>query len=104
MSDLIRIDVACAHVEEAETIATALIEDRLAACCQITPMTSVYRWEGQVETGSEVRLSIKTRADRFEAVEQRVKALHSYELPQIVATTIVAATEDYANWVRENAT
>jgi len=84
----------------ARRVATALVGERLAACVNLCPaMESVYRWEGKVETAHEVLAVIKTRADRFDAVKQRICAMHSYELPEVVAVPVTAALEDYVAWV-----
>ena len=101
MSRLIQIEIACADADEAQRIANALVSERLAACVQLTPMTSIYHWDGQIETSPEIRLSVKTVAKKMEAIEARVKTLHSYDVPQITATEIVAASAEYANWVRD---
>ena len=62
-------------------------------------MTSIYHWDGQIETSPEIRLSVKTVAQQMEAIEARVKTLHSYDVPQITATENVPASAEYANWV-----
>jgi periplasmic divalent cation tolerance protein len=83
-------------------IAKALVEEQLAACVNIlSPMRSVYRWEGKVTDDREWLLLIKTRAERFAAVEIRVKALHSYQVPEVIALPIMAGTEAYLRWLRE---
>ncbi len=93
--------VACAagSTEAAQQIATALVEERLAACVQMMPVESVYRWEGAVQQGPEVLLHIKTTMGRYPAVEALIQRLHSYELPEISATPITAGSEEYLDWV-----
>ena len=83
----------------AETIARALVEQKLAACVQISPIRSVYRWDGEVQDDPELRLLIKTTRDRYAAVEALLKELHSYDLPAVVALDIAAASAEYADWV-----
>ena len=90
----------CPDSETAGRIARALVEEGLAACVSILPpMQSIYRWKGAVETATEQLLIIKTAADRFLAVQDRIKGLHSYELPEIIAVPIVAGSPDYLAWL-----
>ena len=84
----------------AEKIAHALIERRLAACVNILAGgTSVYRWQGKVETAGEVPLLIKTRTAIYDEVEALVKSLHPYELPEIVAVSVERGLPEYLDWV-----
>jgi len=86
--------------EQADAIASALIEQRLAACVQIGgPLTSVYRWQGKVETAQEWSCAAKTTAERFEQVAAAIRQLHSYEEPEIIATPIVAGSPGYLQWI-----
>jgi len=85
--------------DEAEAIATALVEARLAACVQLMPVDSVYRWEGAVERSSEVMLHAKTTRDRLAGAEALIKARHSYALPEIIALPIVGGSADYLAWI-----
>ena len=86
----------------AERIAAALVGERLAACVNLmAPCRSVYRWEGQVEWSDEVPLIIKTTADAYPRLEQRLRALHSYSVPEIVACDIAGGLPDYLTWVGE---
>jgi periplasmic divalent cation tolerance protein len=102
MTDYVVILVTAGSESEAETIARALIEERLAACVNvISPIRSLYRWEGKVTDDREWLLLIKTRAERFSAVEARVKTLHSYQVPEVIALPIVAGAEGYLEWLRE---
>ncbi len=89
--------------EAAERIATALVEERLAACVQLSDISSVYRWQGSVERDDEVRLLIKTSKARYAEVEARIVELHSYDLPAIVAIDATDALSSYADWVVESA-
>ena len=102
MTDAIVILVTVGSEAEAEMIAKAVVEEQLAACVNIlSSMRSVYRWEGKVTDDREWLLLIKTRAERFAAVETRVKALHSYQVPEVIALPIMAGTEEYLRWLRE---
>ena len=90
-------DAACA-----DTIATTLVEERLAACVSRLPgMHSVYRWEGRVERSGEVLLLIKTTHDRLPALTARVQALHPYELPELIAVEAAGGLAPYLAWVAE---
>ncbi len=88
--------------ETARTLATQLVEQRVAACVNIlAPCHSVYRWEGKVEDAEEVPLLIKTSAARYAALEAAIRACHPYELPEIVAVRIDRGLPDYLAWVAE---
>jgi periplasmic divalent cation tolerance protein len=90
----------CPDTASAERIADALVGERLAACVNLLPaVTSVYRWQGQVERASEIQLLIKTTADRLEALGTRVAELHPYELPELIAVEARAGLPAYLDWV-----
>jgi periplasmic divalent cation tolerance protein len=80
-------------------VAKALIEKKLAACVQISPMTSVYRWEGEIETEEEWRIIIKTRKDLCEAVEKVIRDLTSYVVSEFIVTPISGGSEEYLAWM-----
>ncbi len=89
-------------IKLAEKIAETLVREHLAACCNIVPhVTSIYFWEGRVQKDAEVLLIIKTSELKYEALEQRIKALHSYTVPEIIALPIENGSEEYLNWIRE---
>jgi periplasmic divalent cation tolerance protein len=91
--------------ELAETIGRALVERRLAACVQIAgPVKSTYRWRDKIETAEEWQCWIKTTLDRFAAVEQAIREIHSYTVPEIIATPIVAGSADYLKWLGQETT
>ena len=101
--DHLLISITTGSSEEAERIAEALVQERLAACVNIVPaITSIYRWQGEVHRDSEVLLIAKSRPELFESLAARVKELHSYEVPEIIALPIVAGTEAYLNWIDES--
>lgn len=84
----------------ANLIATSLIEDNLAACVNIIPsVTSVYKWEDMVQTDNEMLLIIKSREEKFKDIEKKIKELHEYSLPEIIALPIVLGSEEYQNWI-----
>jgi len=85
--------------DEAEAIATALVDARLAACVQLMAVDSVYRWQGAVERASEVMLQAKTTQARLADAEALIKARHSYAVPEIIAVPIVAGSTDYLGWI-----
>ena len=84
----------------AESIAAALITDKLAACISIgAPVQSLYHWQGKTETAAEIPMTIKTTADAYPALEATLRKLHPYELPEIVAVPIVAGLASYLAWI-----
>lgn len=92
--------VTCASVDEALRIGREVVEARLAACANVLPgLTSVYHWQGRVETGSEAALILKTRAELVAALIDRVKVLHSYTVPCVVALPILEGNPDYLAWL-----
>ncbi len=102
-SEFIQVSTTCDRREILEQIASKLVADSAAACCQLEgPVTSVYRWEGKTESASEYRLLTKTKNALFPEVEAIIVELHSYQQPQITAVPIVATSEGYAAWVRDN--
>lgn len=90
----------CPDTDTANRIAQALVKERLAACVNVLPaMQSVYRWHGNIESASEHLLLVKIRADNYAAVEQRIRALHSYELPEVIAVPLVGGLAAYLAWI-----
>jgi periplasmic divalent cation tolerance protein len=88
--------------EEAGKIARALVERRLAACVNVVPVDSVYRWKEKVESAQEWLLLVKTTAEAFDDVEAAIQELHSYELPECVVLPIEGGTEGYLEWIGDN--
>lgn len=85
--------------DDAQRIARALVEQRLAACVQVSAIDSVYRWEGQVHQAPELRLMIKTSAARLAELEQALRAMHPYALPALHALPLERVDPAYAAWV-----
>ncbi len=101
MTSAIVVLVTVGSEQEAETIATALLEERLAACVNVTsPVRSLYRWEGRIADDREWQMVIKTQARLFEALAARVRALHSYDVPEIIALPVLAGATDYVDWIQ----
>jgi periplasmic divalent cation tolerance protein len=98
--DPIVVFMTAANGEEATRLADLLIGAHLAACVQILPeMESVYRWEGKIERQSEILLLAKTTMGKFADLEREVRALHSYETPEIVAVPILTGSSPYLDWL-----
>lgn len=93
--------VTTATEAEALSLADQLVAEHLAACVQILPIRSIYCWQGTVHRDPEWQLLIKTRIALFEQVRDRLLALHSYEVPEIIALPIIAGSPTYLNWVKE---
>jgi periplasmic divalent cation tolerance protein len=88
--------------DEAETLARQIVGEKLAACVQILPkMTSVYFWEGEVQSEAEHLLLIKTLPEKFDAIEAFIKANHSYDVPEIVAVQSEKVSDHYLDWIKE---
>jgi len=101
MSNELLVLVTAPGEDEARRIATVLVEGRLAACVNIIgAVESVYRWEGKVTMDREALLIVKTTAARYEQVEQRVKELHSYSTPEVIAIRIERGSEQYLSWLQ----
>lgn len=102
MTDALVVLVTAGSESEAETIARALLDERLAACVTIGgPIRSLYRWQGRVADDREWQLVIKTRADLFEALADRVRALHSYDVPEIIGLPVTVGNPAYLEWLEE---
>ena len=90
------------NTEEADRLARSIVEAKLAACVQILPpMTSVYFWEGKVQSEPEHQLLIKTLEDRFDALSDFIRTNHSYDVPEIVAIDADKVSEEYLSWLHE---
>jgi len=100
MDQCVVVYVAAGSEQEALNIAKAAVEERLAACANLIPkIRSIYRWEGKVCDEPECYLIIKTRKALFHTLRDRVKDLHSYEVPEIIALPIIEGLEDYLEWI-----
>jgi periplasmic divalent cation tolerance protein len=89
--------------DKGESIARALVEERLAACVNLLPpMTSIYRWRGAVERESERQVIIKTSRARIPALQARLAALHPYELPEFIVLGVADGGAAYLKWIEES--
>jgi periplasmic divalent cation tolerance protein len=95
--------VMVANADESATIAQALVEEKLAACVNVVgPLHSIYRWRGAIENAREYMLVIKAAVRNFSKLERRVRELHSYEVPEIVAVPLAAGSKSYIAWLAES--
>jgi periplasmic divalent cation tolerance protein len=103
MTDKIVVLSTCAAEEDAERLARALVEGRLAACVNVVPgVRSFYRWKGQLDSGVECLLIIKTSRDLFPNLRAEMERMHPYEVPELLALPIVAGAENYLGWLDAN--
>ena len=101
-TDAIVVFMTAANGEEATRLADMLVAAHLAACVQILPeIESVYRWEGKIERASEILMLVKTTKERFVDLEREVRALHSYDTPEIMAIPVVAGSAPYLEWLTQ---
>jgi periplasmic divalent cation tolerance protein len=102
VADCCQVTTTVATQADAERIAAALVGERLAACVQIVgPIASIYRWQGAVERADEWYCHCKTTRERYPALEARIRQLHPYEIPEIIAVPIVAALPAYLAWIED---
>jgi periplasmic divalent cation tolerance protein len=100
MTDKIIVFVTCESKEQAENIAQSVVTNKLAACVNVLPgIRSCYVWERKLTWSDEVLLLIKTTRGRFDQLQDRIKALHSYSVPEIVSVTIEDAFDKYIAWI-----
>jgi periplasmic divalent cation tolerance protein len=103
VSEPIVVLTTVARAEDAEYIAREMVERRLAACVNVLPpITSVYRWQGEVTREAEHLLLMKTHRDRFEALRARLVEIHPYETPEVIALPVTAGHAPYLQWIDEN--
>ena len=87
---------------EARKIGRTLVEERLAACVNIFPITSVFRWKDNIDEANEFAILVKTRSDKVKEIEKKVKEIHSYEVPCVVSFNMSEGSSDYLNWINES--
>ncbi len=102
MTDVRVVLVTVPDPETGATIGRTLVEERLAACVNLIPgLRSIYRWQGKIEDEGEALMVIKTRAEGLQALIDRIRALHPYTVPEVLALPVEAGFEGYLAWVRE---
>jgi len=100
LSDCIIVFVTAGSEEVAERIGKAVVEERLAACANIVPgVRSIYRWKGRIEDDRELLIIMKTRAALFPRLRDRIRQLHTYEVPEIICADIRDGLPDYLKWI-----
>ncbi|HID19639.1 MAG TPA: divalent-cation tolerance protein CutA [Methanophagales archaeon] len=101
MGEYVQVITTIEKREDAEKIANALVEKRLAACVQILgPIVSTYWWKGNIERADEWLCIIKSKKDLYDVLEKSIKEIHPYETPEIFALSVVAGSKDYLKWLR----
>ncbi|MGO9136334.1 MAG: divalent-cation tolerance protein CutA [Syntrophales bacterium] len=105
MKPYIQVMTTTDNKEDAEKIAMSLVEKRLAACVQIAgPITSLYRWKGNIEKTQEWQCWIKSKEILYKEIEKAIKSVHPYEVPEIIAIPIVAGSRGYLQWLESEVT
>jgi periplasmic divalent cation tolerance protein len=100
--DTIVVYITSSNEDEAAKISKTIVEERLAGCVNIVKgIRSIYSWQGKIEDDSEVLMIVKTQRHLFESLKRRVKELHSYTVPEVIALPVVEGSEDYLNWLKE---
>jgi periplasmic divalent cation tolerance protein len=103
MTDKIVVLSTCATEADAERLARALVEGRLAACVNVVPgVRSFYHWKGETESSAEFLLIVKTSRELFPALQAEMEKLHPYEVPELLALPVVAGAENYLSWLQAN--
>ncbi len=95
------IYITAGSMDEAKNIGKNLVEERLAACVNIFPIYSIYRWKDNIEEANEFVILAKSTTDKVKDIEKRVKQLHSYEVPCVISFKIDSGSENYLDWIRE---
>jgi len=96
------VQTTCATKKEAKKIAKILVEEKLAACVQLTKIESLYTWENKLCVDKEVLLSIKTKKENFKKIQRKIKENHSYDLPEIIELQITNASSGYLKFIEGN--
>jgi periplasmic divalent cation tolerance protein len=100
MTDCVVVLVTAPDADTAARIARTLVEEKLAACGNVLPgVRSIYRWEGKVEDAAEALLLLKTGRARFKEIVDRVRELHPYDVPEVIALPIAAGYDAYLDWI-----
>jgi periplasmic divalent cation tolerance protein len=101
-AEYIQVFVSCESKEQAKLMVDSLLNDQIIACAQILPgVESFYHWHGQTVQSSECMLLLKSHKNHFKTIEAKIKKLHSYEVPEIIAVPLVNGSTEYLNWINE---
>ncbi|GJQ59539.1 MAG: divalent-cation tolerance protein CutA [Candidatus Scalindua sp. AMX11] len=101
MENCIVIFITTSSLDEAKKLGRTLVEEKLAACSNImSPVHSIYHWQGELCDDEEALMVLKTKRELFSQIETRVKELHSYEVPEIIAMPIIEGSENYLSWLK----
>ncbi len=100
--NIVLIQTTCSNKDEAKNIAKVLIEEKLAACVQLSEIESFYSWNNEFCCDNETLLSIKTTKENFEKIKSKIKELHSYDLPEIIQLDITNASKEYLKFIGDN--
>ncbi|MDR4497416.1 MAG: divalent-cation tolerance protein CutA [Candidatus Scalindua sp.] len=100
MANYMVVFITTSSIDEAKNLGRTLVEEKLVACSNIlSPVHSIYQWKGELCEGEEALLVLKTKRELFRQIELRVRELHSYDVPEIIAMPIIEGSEDYLSWV-----
>ena len=99
MRDCVTVVTTVATATEANSLAQALVERKLAACVQSFPVTSCYFWDGRINNDAEILLFIKTRKELYEEIETAIREQHAYATPEIICLPILAGSKPYLDWI-----
>ena len=102
MAEYIQIFTTTEKKDDADVISREILEKRLAACAQVLgPITSTYWWKEEIEKTEEWLCIMKSRSDLFKELEEAIKSIHPYEVPEIVAVPIVSGSQSYLEWLEQ---
>ncbi len=102
MSNYIVVYITTSSVSEAKKIGRKLVEEKLAACSNIvSPISSIYRWQGKICEDKEALIILKSKKKLFKQIEKKVKELHSYDVPEIIAIPVIEGSDSYLSWLRD---
>jgi periplasmic divalent cation tolerance protein len=100
MPEIIQVLTTTETKSDAQAIARAVVQKRLAGCVQIIgPITSTYWWQGEIETAEEWLCVIKSRRELYERLEEAIREVHPYDVPEILAVPVIAGSKDYLRWL-----
>ena len=94
--------ITAGDMEEARKIGRKLVEEQLVACVNLFPITSIFRWQGNIDEAEEVAIIAKTKTGKLKDIEKRVKELHSYDVPCVVSVKMDEGAKDYLDWIKDS--